>query len=127
MALDVMWLYRQHIRNPDTFVRVQHRVLGGREYSADTGDLGKLKHWGLVEQMPNINEDKKTSGYWRITSKGIAFARGQIMVPKYAMLYLDDVVEFSQERIYLADALPEWFSYRELMHPSDDEWPPHWE
>jgi len=127
MALDVIWLYRQHQKTPWEFVRVQNRKLGGRQYSADTGDLGKLKHWQLVEQMPNLNEDKKTSGYWRITMRGIAFAQKQITVPKYALLYLDEVIEFSEERITLADALPDWFSYRELMNPSDDGWPPHWE
>ena len=126
MGLDVIWLYRQHKLNPGEFVQIKHRTLWRREYGTGTGDLGKLRHWGMAEQAPNDDPHKKTSGKWRITHKGIAFAETPVFVPQYAWVYLDAVLEFDGPQVSLSDVLDHWFSYLDLMNPTDDEWPFDW-
>lgn len=43
------------------------------------GDYAKLRHWGLVRQIGR--------GLWRLTSRGRAFLRGEVEVPKTAVTY----------------------------------------
>lgn len=79
------------------------------------GDFAKLRYWGLIEQMANDDDTKRTSGYWRPTSIGIAFAHDRITVPKQVKLYLNDPIGFSEERVSIRDALGTKFDYQELM------------
>ena len=52
------------------------------------GDYAKLRHRGLIEKYDwNLDRSKGSSGKWRPTSKGIAFAKGSISVPKYLYIY----------------------------------------
>lgn len=122
MALDIIWLYRKDLQKPGKFVRVKNRSLGGREYSADTSDLGKLRYWELAETADNVNPNKKTSGFWRITQKGREFAEGAIVVPSHVRVYRDEVLDFNPGMTTLSGALGRPFSYVELMNPHDDEW-----
>lgn len=79
------------------------------------GVHGKLKYWGLLEQKPNTDENKKDSGIWRLTCDGEDFVTKIISVPKYVYLYNDKPLDFSEERIIITDALRDRFSYKELM------------
>lgn len=122
MALDVIWLEYQRRRHGDEFVRVKHRKLFGREYAADTSDLGKLKHWGLAEPMPNEDPTKKTSGYWRITKRGTQLMRGEIKVRQYAVIYLDRLYRYEGPEVSISSALGKRFDYSELMGYRRDWW-----
>jgi len=85
---------------------------------SDTGtnDFSKLKYWGLIEEMDNNNDNKKTSGYWKLTKKGYLFAKNEIKLPKYAKIYNTKLVGFSKEYTTILDSLGEKFSYLELMN-----------
>jgi hypothetical protein len=50
--------------------------------AAVRGDWAKLAHWGLIEGRPSEG-DKKYSGYWRPTFKGIDFAHGTGTMTSY--------------------------------------------
>ncbi len=121
MALDVIWLARKHRLKPGEFVRVKHRTLYGREYAADTSDLGKLRYWGLAERQANDDETKRHSGCWRITRDGLELARDLRVVREYAVVYLDEVYGFEGGSIGLVDALKRPFNYRQLMN-YDAQW-----
>lgn len=79
------------------------------------GDFAKMEHWGLIEQMQNDDETKRTSGFWRPTQSGIDFVYGRVMVPKKAMLYMNECIGFSEEKINIREALGTTFDYQELM------------
>lgn len=79
------------------------------------GDFAKMEHWGLIEQMANDDDTKRTSGFWRPTQSGIDFVYHRITVPKKAVLYLNECVGFSGEKINIREALGTKFDYQELM------------
>ncbi|RLC78979.1 MAG: hypothetical protein DRJ03_24360, partial [Chloroflexi bacterium] len=51
------------------------------------GNYAYLLHWGLVEQQPNLDSAKRTSGMWRPTAKGISFVKGLIDVPTHVHIF----------------------------------------
>jgi hypothetical protein len=79
------------------------------------GDFTKAKYWGLIEERQNDDVTKKTSGYWRLTSKGIAFVEREISIPKHAYIFDDKVIGFSEERMFITDCFKKYFDYEELM------------
>lgn len=87
------------------------------EHPTAGGDYGKLAHWGLAELRPKDPADRtrRTSGWWIPTEKGVAFVRGQILVPSHVMLFNSEVRGFSDEQVSIQQALGEKFSYSDLM------------
>jgi hypothetical protein len=81
------------------------------------GDYGKLAYWGLVESMPvPVEQDKGSSGQWKITKKGLEFSAGHIKVPSHALIYNNTVMGFSEKLIDIHACLKKKkFSYIELM------------
>ena len=79
-------------------------------------DYSYLKHWGLVEECDPGDTTKRTSGIWRPTPQGIAFARGEIEVISHVHLYNNVAYDVGHtERIGIIDALGDKFDYQELM------------
>lgn len=86
------------------------------------GDWAKLVYWGLIESMPADRKDgSNRSGYYRITTKGIQFAADKITLPKYAYVYNQTLLGFSDGDTYpkesttIKEALGAKFNYAELM------------
>ena len=81
-----------------------------------SNEHGKLVHWGLVEQQPNLDDPtKRTSGIWRPTPMGILFAEGSITVPSHVLLFDNKFHGFSEENTTIHGALGNKFNYEELM------------
>jgi hypothetical protein len=83
--------------------------------SARGGDYAKLQHWGLIEQCPNDDPKKRTSGLWRPTNEGILFADNKTLVASHVHIYNNTVMGWSQEMIAITDALGKKFDYREVI------------
>jgi hypothetical protein len=88
------------------------------------GDYGKLIHWGLVEHAERDPEDKdrRTSGMWRPSELGEAFARNRATVSERAHLYLNQLLGFSGPQVRIQDCLGRKFSWAELweIEEADD-------
>jgi len=116
MVRFLIWLVKEfEARNvPRTWINVndgpliQHRKGGG--------DFAKMAHWGLIEQMANDDDTKRTSGYWRPTQAGVDFVHMRTTVPQKVLLYLNEPVGFSPEVTDVVTALGTGFDYRELMN-----------
>ena len=80
-----------------------------------TADFSKLKYWGLIEEHYNVNKEKKSSGFWRITPAGLNFANGKTTLPKYVTIYNKLNLGFSEEKINIKESLKEKFNYEDLM------------
>ena len=81
-----------------------------------TGDVTKLRYWGLMEQMPGEREDgSKRTGCWRILPRGADYVRSRVRVQKYAYVYDGEAIRFDGPLVSIHDALGEKFDYRELM------------
>lgn len=79
-------------------------------------DFTIAKFWGLIEAKPNDRpEVKKDSGFWALTDLGVEFVLGRVSVPKYAHLYDDRVLSFSEEKSDIRSCLGNKFSYSDLM------------
>lgn len=80
-----------------------------------SGDWGKLRYWGLIEQKPGVRNDGSAhNGHWRITQKGIDFLMDRIKIPKFVVVYNKKLIRVSDESVGVQDCLKK-FSYRELM------------
>lgn len=81
------------------------------------GAWAKLRYWELIEEMPkdSMTTEKRTSGMWRITDKGISFIEGNVSVPKYVKLYNQTFYGYEGDDVYIHDVIKEKFNYRELM------------
>lgn len=77
------------------------------------GDYAKLQYWELIENKPNTDSAKRTSGLWKPTQKGIDFVDRKIGVPSHARV-VDGVLKgFSKGTVYI-DEVPN-FNYAEIM------------
>lgn len=78
-------------------------------------DFWAARHIGLVVQNSNEDEDKKTSGCWKLTSKGEAFITKRLKIPKYVEIFNDAVIAVAQESVDIEHCLGNKFSYKQLM------------
>ena len=67
--------------------------------------------------MPNTEDaDKKNSGYWKITQKGIDFVNNKIQVPSHVHIYNGKVLGFADTTTNIIKSLGTKFSFYELMN-----------
>ena len=80
------------------------------------GDFAKYKHWGLIEERPLDDGDKRTSGMWRLTVKGKAFIDNEINIPSHAIMRNGKVLSFDGSYTTMKNMCHSaGFSYAELM------------
>lgn len=112
MARNLIQLYRKTVADGDGYYHVNDfaRPYGG-------GDFAKLRFWGLVEEMEKDPDDTetRTSGMWRITERGKLFARGELMVERYARIFNQKLYRMEGEMIDIRHSLGKRFDYEELM------------
>lgn len=83
--------------------------------SSSGGNFAQLAHWRLIEAVINTDTQKRTSGKWRITDKGITFVTHQLRVPAYMLRFDGKCLGFSEQMISIKEALGAKFDYAELM------------
>tara|TARA_A100001515_G_scaffold120041_1_gene102859 strand:+ start:8922 stop:9530 length:609 start_codon:yes stop_codon:yes gene_type:complete len=82
------------------------------------GDYAKLRYWGLMERMPKDPEqDKRSSGMWRLTKTGKMFVYGKATVSSVCYYRHPEggVLGFEPKQIGIEEALGKKFSYKSLM------------
>lgn len=83
-----------------------------------TNDFHKFAYWGLVSEKPKDLEDTtaRTSGEWTLTPKGISFVECKLSIPKYSLVYNNEVLCFEGENVSIKECLGKHFNYEELMN-----------
>lgn len=112
MAKALIKLYHLEQRHPEKY---WHHI---REIYRERGDWAKFKFWGLIEEAENVDQDKKTSGFWRTTDDGRAFVLCQMEIPKYALVqWGSTLVGFADQAVTIKTCLDSKnkFSYQKLM------------
>ncbi len=113
MAAMLIRLYRLQ-KSPDEYHHIKHLVAGIS--ATGTSDFSKLRYWGLVEQMPkDPKESKRTSGYWRITQRGVQFVLGQRTEHQRVLIFNKKNLGLTGNQITIKQALGDSFDYNELM------------
>jgi len=85
------------------------------DLNANNGNYAKMRHFGLIEAKEKTEDDKRASGLWRITAKGINFVICETKIPEKVRIYNNDAYGFIGEQITIKQALGKKFSYTELM------------
>jgi hypothetical protein len=80
-------------------------------------DFCLVAYWELAEDIPVDRENgaTRTSGFWRLTEKGRAFVRLEIVIPRYAYIFNAEGRGFDGDSVSIIDCLGKRFNYRELM------------
>lgn len=85
-------------------------------YASSGNDFCICKHWGLVEaREAGPDEDKKGSGYYRLTELGAQFVQGEARIPKYVFVFDNKTLNESVETVGIDDCLNNKFSFSELL------------
>jgi hypothetical protein len=114
MSACIIGLVKTFERTED-WVYVGDIPLRGGNAKEAGGELAKLAHWGLIEEMPNEDETKRTSGFWRPTERGVEFVYCRISVPSHVYIYDNDPLRFTRKLVDIVATLGKKFNYRELM------------
>ncbi len=119
MARCLIVLYHLNRRDTSQYHHINDITKGVTDSS---GDFAKFLYWGLIEQKPKDDSDKKkkTSGFWRITEKGKRFVRGEVRVWKQAIVFNSKCYGFvtkddQADSLTIQQALGADFNYSELM------------
>ena len=81
-----------------------------------TGDFAKMSYWGLIEEQRSDLKEKRTSGNWKITEKGINFVRNETSIPSHVLIYNGKKIGFSETDINIIEVLGKKFNYYELLN-----------
>lgn len=108
-GLDKKWLQvENYVAELPLKIRPLHR--------GASSNFSLLKHWGFIVQRPGVRADGSNRiGYWRITQKGIEFLNDKMKVPKFAVIYNNKLIRFSDDPVSVRDCMTKKFSYAELM------------
>lgn len=98
------------------WVHVRSVSVRGGNATNRGGHLAKGQHWGLVEPKPNDEDPtKRSSGYWRPTQLAMDFVNDLTELPKYVLLYQNEVQGLAPKTIGIKEALGKRINYEELM------------
>lgn len=111
IGLTLIKMYKLHKQGVEwVHVNTQIKPTSGGYFS-----LGKW--WDLIEQRSKGPEDdKRVSGYWRLTKRGEQFVLGAIDVPKYVEVFDNKRLGFSSDLVQIKQCIGKKFSYSELMY-----------
>ncbi len=115
MAVELITLYKLSKVNENSFNEYFHH---SKFATVSGGEISKLEYWGLVYQKAKTTEDTKakTSGFWKITDKGIDFVRNKIEVPEQVSIFDARLYGFSEKMTNIVKSLGSKFDYNELMN-----------
>ncbi len=113
MTLFLIGLYKLSKHKEGGYFKNQ-TVMKKMNINTSSLDYSIIKHFGLMEEEINDLTEKKNSGYWRITQKGIDFVSQKIEVPSHVNLYNNKVLGFSDTKTNVVKSLGTKFNFKEL-------------
>ena len=112
IAEQLIALYRLNQVKPGFYhigkIKVPDKPIGG--------DFAKMRYWGLIEGEKNDDPEKRSSGNWRITQRGIDFVERRITIPQICFVYNKKPLKLGGRPVTILDCLrKDRFRYDELM------------
>ncbi len=122
-------VYRRKLTAASTRAVIAHYSESGRDWghlptivkkrmpdvAHQGGYMNLAVHWGLIEEERTLREDGGRAGFWRVTEAGEQWVRGEISIPKYALIYDGRRLGVRGDAVTIRDALGNNFDYQELM------------
>jgi hypothetical protein len=118
MAYGLILLPRRCIDNGGHWIHVENYLKSLSNIPASIrGDIAKLRHFGLIEAKQEDRDDGSSrNGFYRMTGRGMSFARGKLFAPESVFIYNNKVEGYSDKQISIHYALGNKFDYDELMY-----------
>lgn len=91
-------------------LHIQKTFANGKKLATGL-DYIQLKRFGLIE--PTEEE-----GFYKITKQGIAFCLGYATIPKYALVYNNKTIMYSDSNVTVQECLKKKFNYEEIIDSS---------
>lgn len=114
MARWLIALVRHHDQEPRYYSVQEDWSLA---INKGTGDVAKLRHWGLIRSAPLKSESgARSSGLWRPTILGKRFVKSGATIDSHVELYDSRLLKLSGKQITIRDALGQHFDYDKLMN-----------
>lgn len=110
-------LYYLTKESPDIEYFPSHKFCKGRN---GAGRFAALRyHDFIIESVANKEStndgQKKNTGLWKLTDKGIDYCEGRIKIPKYILTYNRKFIGTDGPLMSIDEFLNEQFHYRKLM------------
>jgi hypothetical protein len=121
MAICLLEFYKTSILNSSLrdFTHIADLFLNNKLFAENMngGNFATIAYWELIEEMPkdHKNTTSRTSGYWRITQKGIDFVNSKIQIPKYIYTHNATLLRVSDTVTDIQQSLGNKFNYVEMM------------
>jgi len=90
--------------------------------SGSWGDSSYMRHWGVVEQRFELiivagrEERVLKKGWYRLRDRGRRFIRGELLIPRIAIIFKNALCDFACEDVSFRQATEVRFDYNELMN-----------
>jgi hypothetical protein len=110
MARALMWLTKA----PDRGDGWTHVPSTAPTWMLRSQQLATLHLWGLVKGFDSETK-LASSGLWKPTPLGVAFAENRARVQRYVYVYNNEVRGFDGDEISIIDALGEKYNYQNIM------------
>jgi hypothetical protein len=94
-------------------------IMRDRDTLKAYGDIQKTRMWDLLDPITSDEppaSGARTLGLWRFLPKGIDFIENKIQIPKYAYVYDNTLLGYSEEKTDIIKCLHKKFNYYELMN-----------
>lgn len=111
MSRTLIALYKAEGKNP-----VNVKAFLRENNIQNNHDWTLLRYWKLLIEHENDDPDKKSSGVWSITNKGIGFLMNKVKVPSHILLFDNKFIGYSPTETDVVDSLGKHFNYTELMN-----------
>lgn len=114
-AMVLVYQRAQHI-GWDEWIHVEELIKSAPVPTAIAGNCTLPHFWGVLEKKMGERPDgSKSVGYYRLTALGRQFVEGNAAIPKTAYMYNNEVIDFSDEKVFISDLKGKEFNYREVM------------
>lgn len=117
MAYGLILIYKDWVKGTYTHIESLFKSTPNLPSSV-RGDVPKLRFWGLIEPRTEESEDgNPNSGFYRLTSAGIAFAENELKIESKILIYNNEMCGYAKdsELITIKQALKDKFNYNQLM------------
>lgn len=115
MAATLIWVVGRARRKNETWVHLNNAE--APDWIKADRNYPRLAYWELlVPKLQPEKGEKRCSGFWKPTEKGVEFVFNRLKVPEFVLAYNNVPFERSESQISVKDALQEKFQYDELMN-----------
>jgi len=116
LAAILIFIYREALQHPDQeWIHVPTLLSRDARVSRMGGEYARASLWGLIQAKPGEAADAESSGYYKLSDRGVAFVDCNLTVSEYVWVYNGTRIDEEGRMLTIRDILGLKYSYEELM------------